>query len=594
MSDYDNGVLRERQCCLAAHGGPGDQVTTRRGRDAAEHDRPRQLAAALGAAGPRRPLPGRGLVDRRHPRADGRRRPRQHGRRRLPRALAGPALERHLRRRRPGRPLARRRAAGPRRRAGQTSSSSSSPTGSRPASRSGPRPTSARWSCRSCTSTGPRRSTTSSGPPSPTSSSPPTASGTTTTWRPGRTCWPATPCPLWLVVGDTPAADLPAARRRRSPPCSTPTRSPARSPSTPTRRRSSGSPPARPATPRASCTRTARSAARPASSTTSSPPAGRPRSPARRSVTSSACSTPSSCRCCATAAVNLIDVWDPGEVLRMMLDEGLGVGGGATYFLTSLLDHPDFTDEHLALMPFAGLGGSTVPVAVMERATRLGIKAFRSYGSTEHPSITACLIDDPEDKRLTTDGRALPGVELRLDEDGEIISRGPDCCLGYTDPDAHRLGVRRRRLVPHGRRRRARRRGLPHDHRPGVRHHHPRRREHQRPGDRGADDGRRRGRRGQRRRRPRRPARRAGGRHPAAARRRPSCPRSTTVRDHLAAAGLARQKWPESLHVVDEFPRTPSGKVQKFRLRQQLRDGGRWTGLDKRLESHSRIVRVSL
>ena len=45
------------------------------------------------------------------------------------------------------------------------------------------------------------------------------------------------------------------------------------------------------------------------------------------------------------------------------------------------------------------------------------------------------------------------------------------------------------------------------------------------------------------------------------------------VRDHLAAAGLARQKWPESLHVVDEFPRTPSGKVQKFRLRQQLRDG---------------------
>jgi acyl-CoA synthetase len=33
--------------------------------------------------------------------------------------------------------------------------------------------------------------------------------------------------------------------------------------------------------------------------------------------------------------VNLIDVWDPGEVLRMMLEEGLGVGGGATYFLTA-------------------------------------------------------------------------------------------------------------------------------------------------------------------------------------------------------------------------------------------------------------------
>ena len=48
--------------------------------------------------------------------------------------------------------------------------------------------------------------------------------------------------------------------------------------------------------------------------------------------------------------------------------------------------------------------------------TRSGIKAFRSYGSTEHPSITGCLLDDPEEKRLTTDGHALPGVEIRLDE----------------------------------------------------------------------------------------------------------------------------------------------------------------------------------
>jgi non-ribosomal peptide synthetase component E (peptide arylation enzyme) len=34
--------------------------------------------------------------------------------------------------------------------------------------------------------------------------------------------------------------------------------------------------------------------------------------------------------------------------------------------------------------------------------------------------------------------------------------------------------------------------------------------------------------------------------------------------------GLAKQKWPEQLHSVDDFPRTASGKIQKFRLRQQL------------------------
>jgi acyl-CoA synthetase (AMP-forming)/AMP-acid ligase II len=36
---------------------------------------------------------------------------------------------------------------------------------------------------------------------------------------------------------------------------------------------------------------------------------------------------------------------------------------------------------------------------------------------------------------------------------------------------------------------------------------------------------------------------------------------------------MAKQKWPESIHEVTDFPRTPSGKVQKFRLRQQLREG---------------------
>jgi acyl-CoA synthetase len=271
-------------------------------------------------------------------------------------------------------------------------------------------------------------------------------------------------------------------------------------------------------------------------------------------------------------AVNLVDVWDPGNVLRLMREEGLGVAGGATYFLTSLLDHPDFTDEHLALMPFAGLGGSSVPVAVTERATRLGIKAFRSYGSTEHPSITGCTIDDPEPKRLRTDGHTMPGVEIRLEDTGEIVSRGPDLCMGYTDP-----ALTARMFDDEG---------------------------WYRTGDVGVldDDGyltitdrvsdiiirggenisaqeveelmlgldsvaevsvvaa---------------PDERLGEHAAAIVRTLPGkeAPSLDDVRRHLAAAGLARQKWPESLHEVPEFPRTPSGKVQKFKLRQQLRDG---------------------
>jgi acyl-CoA synthetase len=270
--------------------------------------------------------------------------------------------------------------------------------------------------------------------------------------------------------------------------------------------------------------------------------------------------------------VTLIDVWDPGEVLRLMRDEGLGVAGGATFFLTSLLDHPDFTPEHLALMPFAGLGGSAVPVAVMQRAADLGMKAFRSYGSTEHPSITGCLLDDPEDKRLTTDGHALPGVEVRLDAESQILSRGPDCFMGYIDPELtvatfdedgwYRTGdvgvlddegyltitdrisdviirggenisaVEIEELLM----------GLPAVAEVCV---------VAEPDDR-------------------------LGEHAAAVvrvRDGMDAPSIEDVREHLAAAGLARQKWPEAIYSVQDLPRTPSGKVQKFRLRQELRDG---------------------
>ncbi len=270
--------------------------------------------------------------------------------------------------------------------------------------------------------------------------------------------------------------------------------------------------------------------------------------------------------------VNLLDQWDPGEVLRLMLECVLGVAGGATYFLTSLLDHPDCTEEHIRLIPFMGLGGSPIPAPVAERAARLGIRLYRAYGSTEHPSITTSLVDEPESKRLLTDGHPLPGVEMRLDDDGEIFSRGPDLCMGYTDAD-----LTRQAFDDDG---------------------------WYRTGDVGVldDDGYLtitdrisdviiRG--GENISAQEVEEQVLGldailevavvaapdvrlGEHAAAivrVREGSATPTLAEVGEHLAAVGLAKQKWPESIHAVADFPRTPSGKVQKFRLRQQLRDG---------------------
>jgi non-ribosomal peptide synthetase component E (peptide arylation enzyme) len=49
-------------------------------------------------------------------------------------------------------------------------------------------------------------------------------------------------------------------------------------------------------------------------------------------------------------------------------------------------------------------------------------------------------------------------------------------------------------------------------------------------------------------------------------------PALNEVRAHLEQQGLARQKWPEEVHQRTDFPRTPSGKIQKFRLRLELAD----------------------
>ena len=45
------------------------------------------------------------------------------------------------------------------------------------------------------------------------------------------------------------------------------------------------------------------------------------------------------------------------------------------------------------------------------------------------------------------------------------------------------------------------------------------------------------------------------------------------VTRHLSEVGLARQKWPEELRLVDDFPRTAAGKIRKVELRAGLRAG---------------------
>ena len=90
------------------------------------------------------------------------------------------------------------------------------------------------------------------------------------------------------------------------------------------------------------------------------------------------------------------------------------------------------------------VGDANVPRAVVELAERRGVAAYRAYGSTEHPTVTSGTPDDPIAARATTDGRPAPGNEVRIVDDdgrdvepgerGEVVTRGPELFLGYSDP----------------------------------------------------------------------------------------------------------------------------------------------------------------
>jgi acyl-CoA synthetase (AMP-forming)/AMP-acid ligase II len=278
---------------------------------------------------------------------------------------------------------------------------------------------------------------------------------------------------------------------------------------------------------------------------------------------------------------HLLDAWEPGRVLRVMADHGLSGGSGAPYYLQSLLDHPDLTEQHLGLLRYTGLGGAAVPSTLAERARADGISIVRKYGSTEHPSTTGATHDDPEEKRVASDGRPCDGVEIRLvDADGrdvgpgtpgEVLSRGPDCCIGYTDPALTAVTFDDEGWYRSGD--------------VGILDEDGWLRITDRVKDviiRGGENvsaaeveevlarlpgvaeavvvaG---------------PDPRLGERVCAFLRLDPGAtpPSLDEVRDAMAAAGLARPKWPEEIHPGDDLPRTPTGKVQKAVLRVRLRE----------------------
>ncbi|HUP76117.1 MAG TPA: AMP-binding protein [Acidimicrobiales bacterium] len=138
------------------------------------------------------------------------------------------------------------------------------------------------------------------------------------------------------------------------------------------------------------------------------------------------------------AAVILQDVWEPGRAAELIEERECRFSVGATPFLHGLVDEYARRGQSSTLRTFLCGGADVPPPLVRNASAQLDAHVTRVYGSSEFPTATCGRIDDGFDITAETDGVPIGPVDCRLDRTdaggvGELLLRGPDLFLGYLD-----------------------------------------------------------------------------------------------------------------------------------------------------------------
>ena len=145
-----------------------------------------------------------------------------------------------------------------------------------------------------------------------------------------------------------------------------------------------------------------------------------------------------------------LPVFGVEETLQIAQAERITVLPGPPTLYYSILDDPRFPDFDLSALRVVVAGAATVPEALFYRirAELPNVETAESpYGLTEVAgTATTCPPDSGIKKMSTTVGKAIPGTELAIvdqggrplpvGEDGEIVVRGYNVMLGYFEDEA--------------------------------------------------------------------------------------------------------------------------------------------------------------
>lgn len=137
--------------------------------------------------------------------------------------------------------------------------------------------------------------------------------------------------------------------------------------------------------------------------------------------------------------------YNPKEVLETVQAEKCTALYGVPTMFIAELNHPDFDQYDLSTLRTGIMAGSPCPIEVMKAVVeKMNLREMTiAYGQTESsPVITQTRTDDSIDRRVSTVGYALPNVEVKIVEpgtsnelprgvQGELCTRGYHVMKGY-------------------------------------------------------------------------------------------------------------------------------------------------------------------
>ena len=279
----------------------------------------------------------------------------------------------------------------------------------------------------------------------------------------------------------------------------------------------------------------------------------------------------------------LQDVWDPATAVSLIRGEGATFTMASTPFLTDLAKAVAEDGKGVPTLRTFLCAGAPIPGPLVERArASLGAKIVSAWGMTENGAVTTTLPEDDDERSINTDGCPLPGMEVRVLDledkpaapgvEGRLLVRGCSNFGGYlkrpqlnnTDAegwfdtgDLARIDARGYIRIC-GRSKDVIIRGgenVPVIEIEALLYKHPSIASVAIVAY---------------------PDERLGERACAFATLRPGAQLSfQDMTAFLAAQKIAKQYIPERLEIRDALPATPSGKIQKFKLRETLKSGAR-------------------